>query len=357
VIRSVGVEEEFLLFHLDEPRLANLGDEVAEDAERRADGDAQFERELKQAQVELATTPAEDLAELAAELRRRRSEVVTAAAQRQARVVASATCPVPYRAATSNTERYHEMAERFAAIERRQLTCAMHVHVGVESDDEGVAVLAAVPPWLPVLAALSANSPFLAGRDTGHEGYRRMIWNRWPSAGPTVPFRDGAEYRATVAALVASGAARDPGMIYFDARLSADYPTVEIRVCDVCADAADAVVIAALCRALVSATQSTADLHSQRLELVRAAHWRAARWGMTEQLVDPRSSDGRLIGAWDAARELLDFVRPALDEAGDTKTVEDGLELIRERGTGAQRQRDAAGDRPERAVDAVALRC
>jgi carboxylate-amine ligase len=350
------VEEEFLLFHLDEPRLANLGDAVAEDAERRADDNAQFEHELKQAQVELATAPTEDLIELAAELRRRRSEVVAAAAQRQARVVASGTCPVPYRAATSDTKRYHEMAERFAAIERRQLTCAMHVHVSVGSDDEGVAVLAAIPPWLPVLAALSANSPFLDGRDTGHEGYRRIIWSRWPSAGPTVPFADGAEYRATVDALVASGAARDPGMIYFDARLSADYPTVEIRVCDVCADETDAVTIAALCRGLVSATRSSTNRPSQRLELIRAAHWRAARWGMTEQLVDPRSSDGRLITAWDAASALLDFVRPALDDAGDSKTVEDGLELIRERGTGAQRQRQAAGGDPARAADAVALR-
>jgi carboxylate-amine ligase len=350
------VEEEFLLFHTDEPRLANLGDAVAEDAERRADDDAQFEHELKQAQVELATAPAEDLVELARELRRRRGEVVAAATQRQARVVASGTCPVPYRAATSDTRRYQEMAERFAAIERPQLTCAMHVHVSVESDDEGVAVLAAIPQWLPVLAALSTNSPFLDGRDTGHEGYRRIIWNRWPSAGPTVPFADGAEYRATVEALVASGAARDPGMIYFDARLSADYPTIEIRVCDVCADVTDAVTIAALCRALVSATQSSPEQPNQRLELVRAAHWRAARWGMTDRLVDPRSSDGRLIKAWDAVSVLLDFVRPALDEVGDTTTVENGLELIRERGTGAQRQRDAAGDDPTRAVDAVALR-
>ena len=354
--RTVGVEEEFLLFHADEPRLAEVGETVADEAERSSlDDDARFEHELKQAQVELATSPGEDLAQVAEELRHRRAELIAAATRRGARVVASGTCPVPHRAETSDTRRYHEMAARFAAIERRQLTCAMHVHVEVGSDDEGAAVLAGSAPWLPVLAALSTNSPYHDGRDTGHLGYRRILWNRWPSAGPTAPFADGAEYRATVAALVATGAARDPGMIYFDARLSADYPTVEIRVCDVCPDIADAVTIAGLCRALVEMSASRPDASGTRLELLRAAHWRAARWGMTGQLVDPRASDGRLADAWDAAAALLEHVGPALDAAGDTSTVEDGLRLIRERGTGGQRQRAAGHDEPARAVDAVTL--
>lgn len=351
--RSVGVEEEFLLFHPDEARLADIGETVAQDAERRSGDEAQFEHELKQAQVELATAPTDDLSELAAQLRRRRAEIVAAAASRRARVVASGTCPVPYRAPTSDNPRYREMAERFAAIERRQLTCAMHVHVNIDSDDEGVAVLAGLAPWLPVLTALSTNSPFDDGRDTGHLGYRRVLWNRWPSAGPINAFADGAEYRATVDALIASGAARDRGMVYFDARLSDRYPTVEIRVCDVCAEAADAVTIAALCRALVTIEADRRRRPELRLELVRAAHWRAARWGLTEQLVDPRETDGRLAAAWDVVVALLDHVRPALDVAGDRAAVEDGLRSIRERGTGGERQRAAAD--PARAVDVVTL--
>jgi len=351
--RSVGVEEEFLLFRPDEPQLADIGETVAHDADRRSDDDAQFERELKQAQVELATAPTDDLSALADELRKRRTEIVAAAARRQARVVASGTCPVAYRAPTSDSPRYRDMAERFAAIERRQLTCAMHVHVSIDSDDEGVAVLAGLAPWLPVLTALSANSPFDDGRDTGHLAYRRVLWNRWPSAGPVNAFADGAEYRATVEALIASGAARDRGMIYFDARLSDRYPTIEIRVCDVCADAADAATIAALCRALVTVEADRRHRPELRLELVRAAHWRAARWGLTDQLVDPRGTDGRLAAAWDVVAALLDHVRPALDAAGDLAAVQDGLRSIRERGTGGERQRAAAD--PARAVDAVTL--
>ena len=250
-----------MLFHADEPRLAEIGESVADDAERRSDDDAQFEHELKQAQVELASSPTDDLGQLAEELRARRRELAAAAAGRGARVVASGTCPVPYRAPTSDTKRYHEMAERFAAIERRQLTCAMHVHVSVESDDEGVAVLAGIalgcrcsPRSAPTRRTTTAGTPGTRGTAGSSGTSGRAPARRLPS--PTAPIP------RTVEALVASGAARDPGMIYFDARLSADYPTVEIRVCDVCPDVADAVTIAALCRALATSPRPAPSVRS-----------------------------------------------------------------------------------------------
>lgn len=354
--RSIGVEEEFLVFDSDAPRLLDVGPDVVAIADRVGSDEAQFEKELKKAQAELGSSPTEHLDILEQDLRRRRGELVAAAARRGARLVASGTCPVPGSTQTTDDRRYRQMAHRFAAIERRQLTCAMHVHVNVDSDDEGVAALSGIARWLPVLLALSSNSPFHGGSDTGYASYRRIVWDGWPTAGVTARFADAADYHATVQELIDTGAARDTGMIYFDARLSASYPTVEIRVCDVCLDVADTVTLAALCRALV-ATAVAADRPTEpRPELLRAAAWRAARWGMTGELVDLRGP-ASLMPAWELADALVAHLADALDAAGDSTRVQAGMARLRERGTGADRQRAAAaGGEMVRAVDAMTLR-
>ncbi len=143
------------------------------------------------------------------------------------------------------------MAEHYGLTAQEQLTCGCHVHVSVESDEEGVAVLDRMRVWLPVLLALSANSPFWQGKDTRYGSYRSQVWGRWPSAGPVEIHGSAEAYHARVRSLVATGALRDEGMIYFDARLSHRYPTVEVRVADVCLDPADTVLLATLVRGLV----------------------------------------------------------------------------------------------------------
>jgi carboxylate-amine ligase len=232
------------------------------------------------------------------------------------------------------------MTEMFGRLARMQLTCGMHVHVAIESPAEGVRVLDRIRGWLPVLTALSANSPYLAGQDTDYASYRTVLWGQWPTAGVADPFGTVEGYRAAREALIATGAALDDGMIYFDARLSANYPTVEIRVCDVCADVGDASVIAALARALVAtAADDDAPPPQVRGELLRAATWRAARWGVEERLVDAYGA--RLVPAWELVEALVDDVGEALGEAGDDRVVAEGLARIRSRGTGARRQREA----------------
>jgi carboxylate-amine ligase len=337
------VEEEFLVFDRDAPRLLDIGPEVAAAAERATPDDAQFEKELKRAQAELATTPTERLDELERELGGRRAELAQAATRKGARVVASGTCPVPGSTQTTDNERYRQMARRFAEIERQQLVCAMHVHVDVASDDEGVAAINAMSRWLPLLLALSANSPFAGGNDTGYASYRRLVWDRWPTAGIIGQLADAADYHRTVNQLIETGAARDEGMIYFDARLSASYPTVEIRVCDVVPTVDEAVTLAGLCRALVATCADADPQPAIRPELLRAAYWRAARWGMTGELVDLRT-EPRLIPAWRLAEEFAEHVDKALEAHGDRERIESGLARIRSKGTGAARQRAAAAD-------------
>jgi carboxylate-amine ligase len=233
------------------------------------------------------------------------------------------------------------MTAEFGLVARQQLTCGQHVHVSVESREEGVAVLDRIRPWLAVLNAVSANSPFWQGADTGYASYRNILWNQWPTAGPTDAFGSVAGYDERVASLVSSGAALDDAMIYFDARLSAQYPTVEIRVADVCSSVDYAVLIAAICRALVETTAGEAqrgvDYSPPGVGILRAAAWRAARWGLAGTLVDVRR--GGTTAAMRLVDELVDYIRPALIEFGDEKLVDSGIELLRERGTGADAQR------------------
>jgi carboxylate-amine ligase len=354
--RSLGIEEEFLVFDSASPRLLDIGPDVAAAAARNGADDTRFEKELKRAQAELATSPSEHLHELERELNERRAELVAAAARKGARLIASGSCPVPGSTQTTDDPRYRQMARRFAEIERHQLVCAMHVHVDVASDDEGVAAINAVAGWLPLLLALSANSPFAGGNDTGYASYRRLVWDRWPTAGVVGHLADAADYHRTVEQLIETGAARDRGMIYFDARLSASYPTVEIRVCDVVPTVDEAVTLAGLCRALVAACVAGSPTPAIRPELLRAASWRAARWGMTGELVDLRG-EPRLVPAWSLAESLLDQLGEALDATGDRGRIVAGLERIRGNGTGAERQRSAAADGdPAATLEVTAVR-
>jgi carboxylate-amine ligase len=343
-VRTVGVEEEFLLFEAGRPRLLDVGPDVVAAADRADDDDdGQYEKELKQAQAEHASSPTMKLVELADDLARQRAGLVQAARSRNARLIASGTSPVVDDSATTDDDRYHDMERRFAALQRGELTCAMHIHVSVESDTEAVAVLDRIAPWLPVLAALTANSPLHRGRDTDYASFRHLIWNQWPTAGPTDSFAGPDAYHRLVQDLVDTGAARDRGMIYFDARLSADYPTVEIRVCDVCTELDDAVLLAGLSRALVETAATDHGRPALRSEVLRAASWRAARFGMDGELADLTRAVGAgpLVRAWDLADALVRYVRPALDDDGDTELVLEGLQRIRGRGTGAEVQRAA----------------
>jgi carboxylate-amine ligase len=257
--------------------------------------------------------------------------------------VPSGTSPLDEDVTTTADERYQQMTQAFGRVAMAQLACGMHVHVSVDSPEEGVAVLDRIRGRLPLLRALSANSPFLAGQDTGYASYRAVLWGQWPTAGVPDAFGSLEEYERVRAGLVASGAAIDEAMICFDARLSARYPTVEVRACDVCADTEDAATIAALIRAMVSTAAADAaagvEAPAIRSDLLRAATWRAARWGMEDQLVDPLT--GELTGAWEQVDEMVDQVTAALKETGDETLVREGLARIRERGTGARQQRDA----------------
>lgn len=341
IARTVGVEEELLLVDPVSGRALALAAAVLRDV---ADGgpaaDQVLTAELMRQQIETNTRPCVKLDELAGELRRWRRAASVAAEGRGARVAALATSPLPVDPSISTLPRYRRIVDAFGLTAREQLTCGCHVHVRIESEAEGVAVLDRIRGWLPCLLALSANSPFWQGRDSGYASFRSQVWGRWPSAGPTELFGSAEAYHATTRAMIESGTLLDLGMLYFDARLSDAHPTVEVRVADVCLVADDAVLLAALARALVETAarswRAGVPAPPLRTELLRLASWRAGQSGLDGDLVDPT---GRPAPAERVIRALMDHVRPVLDDHGEREVVEDLVTAVLRRGNGAAAQR------------------
>ena len=339
--RKVGVEEELMLVDPATGMLtAVAGHALRAHEERPGEQEAPVEAELFLQQIESQTPPTDDVTEVAGQLAASRRAMGEAAHSAGAAAVATGTAVlVDADTRVTPKPRYRRIVEEYGELARTSLACAMHVHVDVTDEDEGLRVLDGIAPWLPVLLAISANSPYALGRDTGYASWRYQTWSRWPTHGTQEGFGDLASYRAVTDRLVEWGAGLDDGMVYFDARLSQDYPTVEIRVADVCADVEDAVLVTALARALV-ATEADGDrIHGWRGDLLRAASWRASRFGLADRLVSPTGFC--LVPAREAVASLVDHTRPALEAAGDLALAEDQVERLLARGNGAMQQRRA----------------
>jgi carboxylate-amine ligase len=348
--RSFGVEEELLLVAPGTGRPTAVAGTVmraAADSGRKrdptqeADAGQVLEFELQLQQLETNTEPQRSLDDLGRELRRCRAAAVSAAGRAGAQVAALATSPVAVEPTLMPKPRYREMAEAFGLTAQEQLTCGYHVHVEISSPDEGVAVLDRIQPWLAPLLALSANSPFWQGTDSSYASFRYQAWGRWPSSGPVQQFGTAEAYRQTVQQMVATQTLLDSGMVYFDARLSEHYPTIEIRIADVCLYRDDAVLIAALARALVEtearAWHEGSPAPGARVELLRLATWRASRSGLDEALLSPLTGQPEEPSAVCAA--LLRHVSEALEDMGDRTAVGSLLEAVLVRGNGAVFQR------------------
>jgi carboxylate-amine ligase len=349
MVRTVGVEEELLLIDPGTREIGSRSPQVLKEFREHGAGrdeavdDKDLDRELFRHQVEIRTQPERDLDRTREQIVASRRHAGESAEAAGLAIVASGVAPcsgLPLQ--VSADDRYRLMVDTFGRIALYGGTCGMHVHVAVESEEEGVAVIDRIAPWLPVLVAVAANSPFYNGEDTGYASWRCECWSRWPSAGVTEQFGSLEGYRAACDFLRASGAALDDGMIYLAARLSKNHPTVEIRVCDVCTEPDDAILVAALSRALVETAARDAasgrDPERWRAEALRACHWRADRYGLSETLVHPVRRER--APAREVLEALADHVGAALSDAGDTSVVTDGLARVTAH-SGASLQRAA----------------
>jgi carboxylate-amine ligase len=210
----------------------------------------------------------------------------------------------------------------------------------LEDQEIALQVLNRARAWLGALLALSANSPFWLGDVTGYASYRTLLWSQWATSGPPLTFASLDEYRELAQAMIDIGAIEDPSKLYWDVRLSARFRTVEFRVADSCLTIDTAVMLAGLIRALVSTLHAQVLRHEPvflpRPEVVRVAHWQAARYGLSGNLIDVIAQ--RQVPAPTLITQLLNFVRPSLEEAGDWQEVSSLVHDTLRYGTGAARQ-------------------
>lgn len=354
---TLGVEEEYQIVDIATRELRPHSTQLLPRVEPALGDDVQ--PELYQTQIETTSQVCATLGEVRAEVVRLRRALLASAARDGYGIAAAGTHPFSRAEPQPITPkpRYEGIAKEFQQLVDELIIFGCHVHVGLDDREGAIQVLNRVRPWLAPLLALSANSPFWQGRDTGYASYRTELWQRLPMAGPPQSFASRAEHDALIRALVATGSIEDATKIYWDLRLSERFPTIEFRVTDVCMSVDEAIMIAGLARALARTCyeQSLEDIPfvSIRHELIRAAHWRAARFGLNGTLIDVTAEAE--VPARTLIEGLLAFVRPALEAAGDWDEVAALVQATLEHGNGASRQRQVyrRSGRIEAVVDLI----
>jgi carboxylate-amine ligase len=336
---NLGVEEEFHVVDLLSRELVAHAPKLLEHLPADAYSD-----ELQRSVVESNTPVRDSLEGLREVIVQSRRTLVSVADSMGLGVVAAGTVPLVDALQLSITpnRRYEQMQDDYQLLVREQLICGAQVHVQVSDRNVAVAIGQRITPYLPVLLALSASSPFWMGEDSGYASTRSLLWQRWPTAGLSGEITSAAEHDALVADLVASETITDAGMIYFDVRPSSHLPTLELRVTDSCPDLDTVVLLAGIFRALVRreavAVMAGAPIVRHPAPLLRSALWRAARSGLEGNLLDlPRSP--KPVSAATAVNQLLTDLRPQLEDTGDWDTVAGLAARALARGSSAAEQR------------------
>jgi len=352
---TLGVEEEFFVVTSDGHLSRRAGDVV--DA-ANDDDDGELQRELTQSQAELATGICRTNKEVLDDLWRLRSELANTAERLGLRLVPSGCALLPETNPPDITPnaRYRRMAEHFGKTANRVTTCGCHVHVAMPDKEAGVRVINHVRPWLPVLLAVTANSPIELGADTGYRSWRYQRWSQWPSAGPPPAFASLDHYEHIIDGWLRSAAIMDRAMVYWDVRLSDKQPTLEFRIGDVCATPEEATLLAVLVRALTHTALNTdgpaPDLSN---EVLRGNLWRASHDGLTGHCPHPDTGD--LVLTYQALDDLITKVSPALRENDDLDYARAVVAYLGASGGGADRQCAVFAEqrRPEDVLDALAV--
>lgn len=340
---TLGVEEEYHLVDAETRALADAPGVVPE-AIGLLGGQAQSE--ISTSQLEIATPVSTSLKEVRDHLVRLRQGADQAARRHGCRILSAGSHPTAHWSEQRLTDdpRYLRVRERYAALATQQLIAGQHVHVSVPEPELAIAVVDRLRVDLPVLLALSGSSPFWDSAETGYASYRTLWFARFPVTGSQELLGSRAAYDQLVASLVATGVVDDARGLYWDARPSSLYPTVEVRIADACPRLDDAVLQAGLTRALVRVVAAQAQreepFSTPRAEVVRAARWRAARFGLEGALVDLRT--GERAPAAELVRGLLDRLREDLEGTGDWDEVSGLAEQALARGTSAAEQRRTA---------------
>jgi glutamate---cysteine ligase / carboxylate-amine ligase len=347
---TLGVEEEFFVVEIGSGELAASAAPLLEVATEQL-GDSVC-AELNRCQVEIQTGVCSSLRQVERELGGFRTQLSELGAPLGLDIVTSGTHPSSSWAdqeVNRAKEHYAELEDRFQIVARQQVICGCHVHVGIDDRELAIATMDRVRPWLPVLLALTANSPFWTGHDTGFASYRTEMWTRWPTAGFPPVLQTQARYDDLLDELTAVGAIDEPAALYWYVRPSATFPTIEFRICDVLLRVEDTVVVSGLIRALAwtarREARAEAPVPEPSNEALESAIWRAARYGLDGTLVHPRARC--LAAAGDIVDALLEHVHDGLVAHGDWEEVSVGARRIVRDGSGSTAQRNAFHRRRE----------
>jgi len=337
---TIGIEEEYLLVDRETRALAS-----EPPAEMLAACETRIKDlvrpEFLKAQIETGTAVCASIAEAREQLAFLRSNVAEVADEYGLAPIAASTHPFSSWTEQVHTdkERYNELADAMQGVARRLVICGMHVHIGVEDDDFRIDLLNQASYFLPHLLALSTSSPFWRGADTGLKSYRLSVFDELPRTGLPGNFDSFAEYQRHVDMLVNVGVIPDASMLWWDLRPSAKFPTVEMRISDVCTRLDDAIAIAALyqciVRMLFRLRRSNQRWRAYDAMLVNENRWRAQRYGIDEGMID--FGKGEMVSFSSLIDELLGMVGEDAQALGCEREVAH-VRTILETGTSAHQQ-------------------
>jgi len=337
---TIGIEEEYLLVDrltrdvaIDPPRaLMDRCEEVLA---------KQVTPEFLRCQIEVGTGVHTRLEEAARELAHLRTSIADVAGDFGLAPIAASTHPFAHWSEQQHTDgpRYNTIAKDMQVVVRRLLICGMHVHVAIEDDALRIDLFNQLCYFLPHILALTTSSPFWQGRDTGLKSYRLSVFNELPRTGLPELFVSDYEYRRTVDVLVQAGVIEDGTKVWWDLRPSARFPTLEMRIADVCTRLDDAVAVAALFRCIARMLwrlrRENQRWRNYSRFLINENRWLAQRHGIEGRLID--FGKGSTAAFNDLLEEVIELVREDADFFGCTAAIEH-LRAIASEGTSADRQ-------------------
>jgi glutamate---cysteine ligase / carboxylate-amine ligase len=337
---TIGIEEEYLLVDRTSRDLVReMPRGLFEDA-RKALGE-RVSREFLKSQIEVGTGVHANANQAGVELAKLRKGIARAAAEHGIAPIAASTHPFARWSVQEPTERarYRAIAKDLAGVGRRMVVCGMHVHVGIEDDDLRIDLFNQARYFLPHLLVLSTSSPFAEGEDTGLKSYRLAAYQELPRTGMPGRFESWNEYAQTVDLLVRNKVIEDASKIWWDLRPSAHFPTLEMRVTDVCTRLEDGICVAAMyaciLRMLYRLRRSNQIWRTYPLFLLAENRWRAQRYGVDGTLFD--LGKGELVPFGDLIDELLALLHEDAEALGCVEELEHARHIV-EHGTSADRQ-------------------
>lgn len=337
---TIGIEEEYLLVDLETRDLAvDVPEALMIECQRRLKD--QVSPEFLQSQIEVGTQVCGTVKEAGRELAQMRKCVAEVAGEHGLAPIAASSHPFAAWDRQKHTDkaRYHAIARDMQAVARRLVICGMHVHVGLDDNDLRIDLLGQVSYFLPHLLALSTSSPFWRGEDTGLKSYRISVFDELPRSGLPEIFDSWGEYQRHIAILIHAGVIEDATQLWWDVRPSARFPTLELRISDICTRLHDGVTIAALfvslLRMLYRLKRNNQRWRRYSRMLIKENRWRAQRYGTDQGLID--FGLGEIVPYADLLEEIIDLVREDALELDCLPEVEHARQIVAD-GTSAHRQ-------------------